>query len=54
MLIFADSSLVVLWVMIELLALLGYTIYRRGFHYKKSDIIILASMLIILLFGYLG
>ena len=54
MLIFADSGSVVLWVMIELLAFLGYTIYRRGFHYKKSDIIILASMLIMLLLGYLG
>ena len=33
-------------IMIELFALLGYTIYRRGFHYKKSDIAILAAMLV--------
>ena len=41
----------ILWVIIEILALLGYTIYRRGFHYKKSDIIILASMIVFLFLG---
>jgi hypothetical protein len=28
--------------------ILGYTIYRRGFHYKKSDIAILCLLLIFL------
>ena len=39
------------WVIIELLAFVGYTIYRRGFHYKKSDIIILSSMILFLFLG---
>ena len=39
---------VILWVIIELFALLGYTIYRRGFHYKKSDIAILLLLFIFL------
>jgi hypothetical protein len=39
------------WVIIELLAFVGYTIYRRGFHYKKSDLIILASLIIFLFLG---
>lgn len=38
------------WVIFEILALIGYTIYRRGFRYKLSDIIILLSMLIFLFF----
>ncbi len=39
---------VIFWVIIEFFALLGYTIYRRGFHYKKSDIAILCLLLIFL------
>ena len=50
MLTFAELDPIV-WVIIEILALLGYTIYRRGFHYKKSDIIILASLIIFLFLG---
>ena len=46
--IFFGSIDITAWVVIEILALLGYTIYRRGFHYKKSDIIILASMIVFL------
>jgi hypothetical protein len=38
------------WFIIEILAMLGYTIYRRGFHYKKSEIIFLCSLLIFLVF----
>ena len=38
------------WVMIEICTLIGYTIYRRGFHYKKSDI---AVMLLLLIFLFL-
>ena len=38
------------WVIFEVLALIGYTIYRRGFRYKPSDIIILLSLLIFLIF----
>lgn len=36
------------WIIIEILAFLGYTIYRRGFHYKRSDIIILLSLIVFL------
>ncbi len=36
------------WITIEILALIGYTIYRRGFHYKKSDIIILIGLILFL------
>ena len=39
---------VIFWVIIEFFAILGYTIYRRGFHYKKSDIAILCMLLIFL------
>ena len=48
MLSFSGLGTVISWVIIELLAFVGYTIYRRGFHYKKSDIIILVAMLIFL------
>ena len=48
MIAFNVSSSVILWVIIELLTLIGYTIYRRGFHYKKSDIAILCMLLIFL------
>lgn len=54
MLDLAAIGAALVWVVIELLAFVGYTIYRRGFHYKKSDIIILASMLIFLFLGYIG
>ncbi len=47
MLAFASIG-VIFWVIIEMLAFVGYTIYRRGFHYKKSDLIILAAMLVFL------
>ncbi len=50
----ADIGAVIVWVIIELLAFIGYTIYRRGFHYKKSDLIILAAMLVFLFLGYVG
>ena len=36
------------WIIIEILAFLGYTIYRRGFHYRRSDIIILLSLIVFL------
>jgi len=48
MLIFPSSGILAIWIAIELLAILGYTIYRRGFHYKKSDIAILCMLLIFL------
>ena len=38
------------WVIFEILALIGYTIYRRGFRYKLSDIIVLLSLFIFLFF----
>ena len=36
------------WLIIECLAILGYTIYHRGFHYKKSEIILLLLLLLFL------
>ena len=42
------SSVLGFWIAIELLAILGYTIYRRGFHYKKSDIATLCMLMIFL------
>ena len=39
-----------IWLIFEILALIGYTIYRRGFHYKLSDIIVLLSLLVFLIF----
>ncbi len=48
MIVFTVWDSIILWVIIELFAILGYTIYRRGFHYKKSDIAILCAMLIFL------
>jgi len=36
------------WIMIEICTLIGYTIYRRGFHYKKSDIAVMLLLLIFL------
>ena len=39
-----------MWVIFEILALIGYTIYRRGFRYKLSDIIVLLSLPIFLIF----
>ncbi len=38
------------WVIFEILALIGYTIYRRGFRYKLSDVIVLLSLLVFLIF----
>lgn len=48
MIVFGAYMDIIVWVIIALLALLGYTIYRRGFHYKKSDILILCLLLIFL------
>jgi len=49
MIVFPASISIVFWFIIEILAVLGYTIYRRGFRYKKSDLIIIASLLALLL-----
>ena len=48
MLAFAVWDNIIFWVIIELFAILGYTIYRRGFHYKKSDIAVLCLLAIFL------
>lgn len=48
MIIFNASNNIIWWVVIEALTFIGYTIYRRGFHYKKSDIAILCMMFIFL------
>ncbi|MBR5273332.1 MAG: hypothetical protein IKU25_08100 [Clostridia bacterium] len=44
----SGNGTIILEVIIVILALLGYAIYRRGFHYKKSEIIILSLLLIFL------
>ena len=36
---------VVFWIIIEILAVVGYTIYRRGFHYKKSEVALLIGLI---------
>ncbi len=41
---------VAMWVVFEILALIGYTIYRRGFRYKPSDIAVLLLLFPFLLF----
>lgn len=48
MISFDSSDMPVFWLIIEIIAILGYTIYRRGFHYKKSDIIILILLTVFL------
>ena len=51
MLFLRDADSIILLSIIELFAILGYTIYRRGFRYKKSDIIWLCVFLIFLFIG---
>ncbi len=48
MLLFHSSHEPIYWLIIEVLAATGYTIFRRGFHYKKSDLIILAALTVFL------
>ncbi|MBQ3000755.1 MAG: hypothetical protein IJD63_03295 [Oscillospiraceae bacterium] len=48
MLLFQMLDSIIIRVIIQMLAILGYTIYRRGFHYKKSDILFLCISLIFL------
>lgn len=48
MIYFDAPDYLIFWAIIELFALLGYTIYRRGFRYRKSDIVILVSLLVFL------
>ncbi len=43
-----NSRELILWLIVEILALVGYTVYRRGFRYKKSDVMILASLCLFL------
>lgn len=42
---FIDSG-IASWVVMEVLAVVGYTIYRRGFRYKRSDIAVLIALLL--------
>ena len=46
-----NVSFAITWAVIEVLVLIAYAIYRRGFHYKKSDIIILCALAIFLILG---
>jgi len=48
MILFEVSYSVIFWLIIEVLTILGYTIYRRGFHYRKSDIAVMLLLLIFL------
>ncbi len=48
MLVFEAWDTIIFFVIIEILTFIGYTVYRRGFHYKKSDIIVLLALLIFL------
>ena len=48
MILSESSNYIILWVIFELLTFIGYTIYRRGFHYKKSDVITMCMLLIFL------
>ena len=48
MIAFEVANHVLAWAMLEVLVLLGYTVYRRGFHYKKSDVAVLLSLVIFL------
>ena len=48
-LLFEAWNYILYFVIIEVLAFIGYTVYRRGFHYKKSDIIILLSLFLFLI-----
>ena len=41
-----DSGELLTYIFIELAALIGYTIYRRGFKYKRQDIIVLLALII--------
>lgn len=50
MLVFHASDFILFWVIIELLALLGYTVYRRGFHYRRTDLAVLCLLALFLLF----
>ena len=42
------SSTIIWFVIVEVLTFIGYTIYRRGFHFKKADIAILGLLLMFL------
>ena len=44
MILFNGSDEFVFWLIIQVLTILGYTIYRRGFHYKKDDIAVLCIL----------
>ena len=46
MITFRSADIFIFWVIIELIALLGYTIYRRGFHYKLGDILVLVGLML--------
>ena len=48
MIFFGVAHSVFWWAILELFALLGYTVYRRGFHYKKSDVAVLLLLVIFL------
>lgn len=43
------SSTIIWFVIVEVLTFIGYTIYRRGFHFKKIDIAVLCALAIFML-----
>ena len=45
MIVFDD---IILWIIIEILAVIGYAIYRRGFRFKPGEIVFLIALLLFL------
>ena len=48
MIFFGQTDSIISWFVIEALTLIAYTVYRRGFRYKKSDIAVLCLLIIFL------
>ena len=48
MIVYSGISNIFIKIIIGFLTFIGYTVYRRGFHYKKSDIAILCLLLLFL------
>lgn len=46
-LIVAFMDMLVMGIIVFVIAIIGYTIFRRGIHYKKSDILMLGLMLLL-------
>ena len=49
MILAQSSQFPVIWMLIEVIALIGYTVYRRGPRYKKSDLAVLLALSLFLI-----